>query len=130
MTINTRNVNNLGLSKFRTDAENGHKQICYFNRSKKDKVFNRFLAVRKETCADEIIFSIVNLIDKSNYLETAYYKIENELKEFSNARLQFKQRIRRFGSEDITKTEPQQQQQQPENETKQQQTTTKTTSCQ
>ena len=33
---------------------------------KKDRVFNRLLAVRKQTSTGEIIFSIVNLIDKSN----------------------------------------------------------------
>ena len=42
MTIDTCNVNNLGPPKFRTSAKNGHQQICYFNRNKKDKIFNRF----------------------------------------------------------------------------------------
>ena len=42
-----RHVNNLGPSKFRTGAENKKKQICYFNYNKKDRTFNRFLAVRK-----------------------------------------------------------------------------------
>ena len=78
LTIDTSDVNNLGLSKFRTGAENGHLQICYFNCSKKDKTFNRFLALRKEASADEIIFSIVNLIDKSNNLGNVYYKIDDE----------------------------------------------------
>ena len=59
-------------------------------KKKKDKIFNRFLAVRKETSADEIIFSIVNLIGKSNNLQNVYYKIDDELKEFYNDRLQFK----------------------------------------
>ena len=79
LTIDTCDVNNLEPSKFRTGAENGHQQICYFNGNKEDKIFNRFLAARKETSADEIIFSIANLIDKSNNLEKACYKIENEL---------------------------------------------------
>ena len=93
LTIDTRDVNNLGPSKFRTGAENGHRKIHYFNHNKKDKIFNRFLAVRKETSADKIIFSIINLIDKSNNLENVYYKIDDELKEFNNDRLQFKQTI-------------------------------------
>ena len=79
LTIDTCDVNNLEPSKFRTDAENGHQQICYFNRNKEDKIFNRFLVARKETSADEIFFSIANLIDKSNNLEKACYKIDNEL---------------------------------------------------
>ena len=37
LTIHTRDVNNLGLSKFRTSAENDHQQICYFNHKKKKR---------------------------------------------------------------------------------------------
>ena len=104
LTIDTRDVNKLGQSKFRTGAKNGHERICYFNRNKKDRIFNRFLVVRKETSVDEIIFSIVNLIDKSNNLENTYYEIGDELKEFNNDRLQFKQTIPRSSSEDIPGT--------------------------
>ena len=59
-----KHVNNLRLSKFRTGTENDKEQICYFNCNKKDRVCNRFLAVTKQTFTGEIIFSIVNLIDK------------------------------------------------------------------
>ena len=58
-----RDVNNLVLAKFRTDAKNGKEKICYYNRNRKDRFFNRFLAVRKETFANEIFFSIVNLVN-------------------------------------------------------------------
>ena len=109
---------NLGLSKFRTGAENNHWQICYFNCHKKNKIFNRFLAARKEISSEKKIFSIVNLIDKSNNLQNVYYQIDDELKEFNNDRLQFKQTIRRSSSEDIAWT-GEQQQQQPGNKTKQ-----------
>ena len=51
-----RDVNNLVLAKFRTDAKNGKEKICYYNRNRKDRFFNRFLAVRKETFANEIFF--------------------------------------------------------------------------
>ena len=44
------------------------------------------MAVRKQTSAGKIIFSIVNLIDKSNKLEGSYYKIGDELREFDNDR--------------------------------------------
>ena len=91
-----RHVNNLGLSKFRTGAKNGKEQICYFNYNKKDRTFHQFLAVRKQTSAGKIIFSVVNLTDKSNKLEDSYYKIGDELREFDYDRVQFKQRIREF----------------------------------
>ena len=59
LTIERRDVNHLEPSKCRTGAENNHQQICYFNRNKKDKCFNRFL-------------------------ENVCHKIDNELKEFNN----------------------------------------------
>ena len=58
-----RDVNNLVLAKFRTDAKNGKEKICYYNRNRKDRFFNIILAVTKETFANEIFFSILNLID-------------------------------------------------------------------
>ena len=70
-----RHVNNSGLSKFRTGAKNDKQKICYFSYNKKDRAFNRFLAVGKQTSTGEIIFSIVYLIDKSNKFEDSYYKI-------------------------------------------------------
>ena len=92
--IDTRDIKNLRLEKFRTVAENGKDQICYYKRNRKEKLFNRFLAVRKEKSANEIIFSPTNLIDKANNLEEVYYKIGDELKEFNNDRVQLKRTIR------------------------------------
>ena len=87
MTIDTRDVNNFGLSKFRIGAENGAEQICYYNRNKKDKVCNKFLAVRKETSANEIIFSIEKLLNNPNKTESIFLKIDDELKEFENQKI-------------------------------------------
>ena len=42
VTIDCRNFNSLGLSKFRTNAESGTEQICYYNTNQKDKPFNCF----------------------------------------------------------------------------------------
>ena len=87
MTIDTRDVNNFGLSKFRIGAENGAEQICYYNRNKKDKVCNKFLAVRKETSANEIIFSIEKLLNNPNKTESIFLKIDDEIKEFENQKI-------------------------------------------
>ena len=46
LTIDTRDINDLGLAKFRTQAHNDTEQICYYNRNKKETSFNSFLAVR------------------------------------------------------------------------------------
>ena len=40
LTIDTRNVNDLGQAKFRTQAETNQEQICYYNRNKRDTNFN------------------------------------------------------------------------------------------
>ena len=45
---------------------------------KKNRTFNRFLAIRKQTSAGEIIFSNLNLIDMLNKFEDKYYKIGHE----------------------------------------------------
>ena len=85
LTIDTREINELGPSKFRTQADNYQEQVCYYSRNKKDINFNSFLAVRKETSsAREIIFSIVNIIDKTYRNDNIYFEINNELSDFKN----------------------------------------------
>ena len=49
LTIDTRDINDLGPGKFRTQTDNRAEQICYYNRNKKDTTFNSFLAKQKET---------------------------------------------------------------------------------
>ena len=49
LTVDTRDVNDLGPGKFRTQTDSGTEQICYYNRNKKDTTFNYFLGKRKET---------------------------------------------------------------------------------
>ena len=52
-------------AKFRTQADKNREQICYYNRNERNKSFNSFLVVRKQTSqANKIIFSIVNVINK------------------------------------------------------------------
>ena len=40
LTIDTRRANDLGSAKFRTQADNRTKQICYYNRKKRYASFN------------------------------------------------------------------------------------------
>ena len=55
--VDIRDINDLGPSRFRTQADNNQEQICHYNRNKKDKTFNCSLALRKQTSAtDKIIF--------------------------------------------------------------------------
>ena len=61
MTIESRNVNELGPGKFRINAYNGEEQTCFFNRNKSDTHFASFKAKRAQ--ADPIIFSILTNSD-------------------------------------------------------------------
>ena len=83
MTIDTRDVNDLGPEKFRTQADSDTEQICYYNRNTKDTSFNSFLAVRQETSSlSEINFSVVKVIDNSNKDDNIYSEISNKLSDF------------------------------------------------
>ena len=86
LTIDFRDFNSLGLSKFKTDAESGTEQICYYNRNRKDKSFNRFLALRKETTKGSIIFEIKNIVEETKTGSLNYYDINSELEAFNNGR--------------------------------------------
>ena len=85
LTVDTRNVNDLGPGKFRTQADSGTEQICYYNGNKKDTSFNCFLATRKEILSpSEIIFSIVKVIDKVNKHDSINFDTNDELSDFKN----------------------------------------------
>ena len=57
MAIDTRDVNEFGPGKFRTNANNREEQTCYFNRNKSNTHFPPFLSQRSQ--AEPINFSIV-----------------------------------------------------------------------
>ena len=84
VTIDTRDVNNLGPGKFRTSAENGEEQTCYFNRNKSNTHLAFFIAQRSQ--ADPIRFSIVKpnsdfeLVNKSLDFKLNNSVLNGELK--------------------------------------------------
>ena len=101
LKINTKDVNDLGPAKFRTQADNNKEQICYYNQNKRDKRFNCFLAVRKQTSTtNQIVFSIVNLIDKTHRNNNIHFEINNKLSYFNNDNVQYKHPIQRISESD------------------------------
>ena len=64
LTTDTREANDLGSTKFKSEADSNSKKICSYNRNKKEE--------RKQTfTGDKTIFSIVKIIDnkyKRRYL--------------------------------------------------------------
>ena len=59
LTIDTRDTNDFGSGKFRTRADSGQEQHCYFNRLNTDSRFKCFLAKRVFTEQDRPVFTIV-----------------------------------------------------------------------
>ena len=59
------------------------------------------MAVRKQTTTNKIIFSIVNLIDKTNRNNNIYFEINDELSDFNNDNVQYKRPIQRVSESDI-----------------------------
>ena len=101
LTIDTRDINDLGPAKVRTEADNNKEQICYYKRNKKDTSFNSFLALRKKTSSvGEIIFSIVNIIDKTNKNNNIYFEINDELSDFKNDGVRYNRKFRRVSEGD------------------------------
>ena len=67
LTVDTRDVNDFGPGKFRAQANNGTRQICYFNRNKTDTSFSSFLETREQTSQKGVIkFSIDKVIRALN----------------------------------------------------------------
>ena len=105
LTIDTRDVNELGRGKFRTQADNDTEQICSYNRNKSDISFNSFLAAREETSqTDAIKFSIVKVIDNTNRTNVIYSKLSDELSNLKNDDIQ--SRISRTSEPDSFRQEP------------------------
>ena len=105
LTIDTRDVNELGRGKFRTQADNDTGQICSYNRNKSDISFNSFLAAREETSqTDAIKFSIVKVIDNTNRTNVIYSKLSDELSNLKNDDIQ--SRISRTSERDSFRQEP------------------------
>ena len=91
LTIDTRPINDLGPGKFRTSADNGQEQICYYNRSKSDTHFNSFFAKRKATSqGTDKKFSIVKVAASLNNLEVGNISLNSELNNLIDGRPQTK----------------------------------------
>ena len=77
ITVDTRDVNNLGPGKFRTMAENNTKQICYFNRNNSYSHYSSYLS--KRVNQENLVFSIF----KMNFnLNSGYKNLEINSEKF------------------------------------------------
>ena len=101
LTIDMHDVNDLGPGKFRTQADNGMRQICYYNRNKTDASFNSFLATREQASQKGAIkFSIDKVITNINNSNVTYSELSDELKSINNDKIQSK--LQQLSESDIT----------------------------
>ena len=81
LTVHTRDINDLGPRKRRTQADNGLRQICYCNRNKSDTSFNSFLVTRRQTSQKGVIkCSIDKVITNLNNSDVSYLELGDKLK--------------------------------------------------
>ena len=105
LTIDTRDIDDLGPGKFRTQADKGTRQIRYYNRNKSDTSFNSFSATKKQTSQKgAIIFSIDKVIANINSSDVNYLELGDKLKNLNNDNIQSKPQ--QFGNGNITGREP------------------------
>ena len=68
LTLDCSNTNRDGPSRFRSDADNPDKQVCYFNTPTDEQVYNEFIArrIKSKELKDEIQFEITDVKSKTN----------------------------------------------------------------
>ena len=68
LTLDCSNTNRDGPSRFRSDADNPDKQVCYFNSPTDEQVYNEFIArrIKSKELKNEIQFEITDVKSKTN----------------------------------------------------------------
>ena len=101
LTVDTRDVKDLGPGKLRAQADNGTRQICYFNRNKTDTGFNSFVATREQTSQKGVIkCSIDKVITNVNNSNVICSDLSDELKSIKNDNIHSK--LQQLSESDIS----------------------------
>ena len=68
LTLDCSNTNRDGPGRFRSNADNPDKQVCYFNSPTDEQVYNEFIAkrIKSKEFENEIQFEITDVKSKSN----------------------------------------------------------------
>ena len=79
LTLDCSNTNRDGPSRFRSDADNPDKQVCYFNTPTDEQVYNEFIArrIKSKELKDEIQFEITDVKSKSN--KNVVFDVSNKI---------------------------------------------------
>ena len=84
LTLDCSNTNRDGPSRFRSDADNPDKQVCYFNTLTDEQVYNEFVArrIKSKELKDEIHFEITDVKSKSN--KNVVFDISSKIEKIIN----------------------------------------------
>ena len=68
LTTDCSEANKNGLGRFRTEANNPNKQVCYFNGENNDQIFNVFMSTRinKQEAEKDIYYLIDRVRSNTN----------------------------------------------------------------
>ena len=79
LTLDCSNTNRDGPSRFRSDADNPDKQVCYFNTPTDEQVYNEFIArrIKSKELQNEIQFEITDVKSKAN--KNVIFDISNKI---------------------------------------------------
>ena len=61
-----------GLPKYGTNVESNFEQFCYYGQNKKDKLYNKFLAKRKEQNNEFLLFELDTVINTTKISEQKF----------------------------------------------------------
>ena len=84
LTLDCSNTNRDGPSRFRSDANNPDKQVCYFNTPTDEQVYNEFIArrIKSKELKDEIQFEITEVKSKTN--KNVVFDVSNKIEKLVN----------------------------------------------
>ena len=79
LTLDCSNTNRDGPSRFRSEADNPDKQVCYFNTVADEQVYNEFIAkrIKSKELQNEIQFEITDVKSKSN--KSVFFDVSNKI---------------------------------------------------
>ena len=79
LTLDCSNTNRDGPSRFRSEADNPDKQVCYFNTVADEQVYNEFIAkrIKSKELKNDIQFKITDVKSKTN--KSVVFDVSNQI---------------------------------------------------
>ena len=109
LTLDCSNTNRDGPSRFRSNADNPDKQVCYFNSPTDEQVYNEFIArrIKSKELQNEIQFEITDVKSKTNknVVFDVSSKIEKLVNENGTTRSGFSESVKSRTGETLARRE-------------------------